>query len=137
MKKVIKILLIGLFIFTVTQNAYSTPLTYEMRPCYTVVSDPWTVPPLVLPGGDLDGVGAIFVSRDDGSFLLSGALLPTGRHLITAAHGFTDNNGLFNTNDASIIFQGEFGPTVINALNYYAITANNGWHHFCYAPKIE
>ena len=80
-------------------------------PMYTTVDDP--AKHVVLPGGDLDGVGKIILTRSDGTFLCSGALLSTGLHVLTAAHCVTNSFGNFVLTSATVTFEGDSGTETV------------------------
>jgi len=79
-------------------------------PMYTTVDDPANH--VVDSGGSLDGVGKIELTRSDGTFLCSGALLSTGLHVLTAAHCVTDDFGNFVLNSATVTFEGKKTETI-------------------------
>ena len=59
--------------------------TAVVRPLYTTVDDPANY--IVSPGGSLDGVGKLLlIQENDQEIGCSGSLLPTGEHVLTAAH---------------------------------------------------
>jgi len=88
------------------------------RTLLTTVDDPNTH---LTPIGDpYDGVARLFLPNSDGNtYLCSGALLPTGQHVLTAAHCVTDDFG----NDALLgggtaTFAGDLGPEIINIIDF-------------------
>ncbi len=85
-------------------------LTAIAVPMYTTVDDPANH--VVGSGGSLDGVGKIILTRSDGTFLCSGALLSTGLHVLTAAHCVTDDFGNFVLNSATVTFEGTVTETI-------------------------
>ena len=85
-------------------------LTAIAVPMYTTVDDPANH--VVGSGGSLDGVGKIILTRSDGTFLCSGALLSTGLHVLTAAHCVTDDFGNFVLNSATVTFEGTPTETI-------------------------
>ena len=87
-------------------------ITATVRPLYTTVDDPANH--IVGPGGPLDGVGKLSLHRIDGTFICSGSLLPTGEHVLTAAHCVTDENGIINLFAGTVTFFGDSGTEVIS-----------------------
>jgi len=81
-------------------------------PLYTTVDNPSNH--IVSPGGNLDGVAKIILTRTDGIFLCSGGLLTTGMHVLTAAHCVTDDFGNFNLVSSTVTFEGDFGTETLN-----------------------
>jgi hypothetical protein len=70
---------------------------------------------IIEPGQGLDGIAKLMIDTSTASFLCSGALLASGRHLVTAAHCVTDPNGMpdlialaaiFETSDAVSLVAG-------------------------------
>ena len=80
-------------------------------PMYTTVDDPANH--VVGSGGSLDGVGKIILTRSDGTFLCSGALLTTGLHVLTAAHCVTDSLGNFILISSTVTFEGDLGNEIV------------------------
>ncbi len=87
-------------------------ITAVARPLYTTVDNPANH--IVGPGGSLDGVGKLSLHRIDGTFICSGSLLPTGEHVLTAAHCVTDENGIINLFAGTVTFFGNSGTEVIS-----------------------
>jgi len=87
-------------------------ITAAVRPLYTTVDDPANH--IVGPGGYLDGVGKLLLNRIDGTFICSGSLLPTGEHVLTAAHCVTDENGIINLFAGTVTFFGNSGTEKIS-----------------------
>ncbi|GEM_PF-1125327 len=88
------------------------------RALLTTVDDPNNH---LTPFGDpYDGVPRLLLPNSDGNtYLCSGALLPTGQHVLTAAHCVTDEFG----NDAlesggTATFAGVSGPEIINISDF-------------------
>jgi len=80
-------------------------ITAAVRPLYTTADDPANH--IVGPGGLLDGVGKLSLIRDNGKTIgCSGSLLPTGEHVLTAAHCVTDDDGIFNLSSGTVTFFG-------------------------------
>lgn len=72
---------------------------------------------IVSPGNGFDGVVSLSLQTDLGRFDCSGSLLPSGQHILTAAHCLTDNFGLNITNGATAFFDlptGKFGIKTAN-----------------------
>ena len=90
----------------------SENMTATAKPLYTTVDDPSNH--VVSAGGELDGIGLLFLETTDGGFLCSGVLLPTGMHVLTAAHCVTDESGIFNLVSGTVTFEDESGPETIN-----------------------
>ena len=68
------------------------------------------------PTGDFSGVVELSININGSSFLCTGALLSTGRHILTAAHCLQDNSN--NTaGSASATFQLSTGDVTINSSN--------------------
>lgn len=55
-------------------------------------------------GGVYDGIAALFVSRSDGNFLCTGALLAGTNNVLTAAHCLADGTGTNITNGVLAVF---------------------------------
>ena len=87
-------------------------ITATVRPLYTTVDDPANH--IVGPGGPLDGVGKLLLHRIDGTFICSASLLPTGEHVLTAAHCVTDENGIINLFAGTVTFFGNSRTEVIS-----------------------
>jgi len=76
-------------------------LTYESRTNLITtqpivpagVDDPYNIRHRPTYGGDYSGVARLILDTTQGAFLCSGALLTTGRHILTAAHCVTDASG--------------------------------------------
>jgi len=95
-------------------------------PMYTTFDDPANH--VVSSGGSLDGVGKIILTRSDGTFLCSGALLSTGLHVLTAAHCVTNSFGNFILNSATVTFEGDSGTetVTVDVANSAAHSRYNG-----------
>ena len=96
-------------------DVQASSFSYEIFPYIVTVDDPANH--VVSPGGPLDGVGDVIVSRTDGTFRGSGTLLPTGRHVLTAAHLVTDDSGLFILDSGTVKFEGDSGSVTIPIAN--------------------
>lgn len=92
------------------------PLGFEVQPRYTRAGDPdgGVVP----AGGPLDGVARLDITWPSATVGCSGALLQTGRHVLTAAHCLTDDAGALNVTSASVTFEGDGGTHSIPATAY-------------------
>ena len=81
------------------------------RTFLTTVDDPSNH--LTPSGNPHDGVALLSVSLTDGDFWCSGTLLPTGEHILTAAHCITDISGNYNLLSGSATFEGDGGTVTI------------------------
>jgi len=98
----------------------------EYRPLYTTVDDPSNH--IVGPGGTLAGVGELLTFRPgEGTFRCSGALLPTGLHILTAAHCVTNNSGVVNPGtNGDVLFETATGDVIIDFANFIVHPAWDG-----------
>lgn len=94
------------------------------RPLYTTYGNPGDYE--TGPGGSLDGVGKLILTRTDFTVGCSGALLSTGIHVLTAAHCVTDNNGNLNLVSGDVTFEGD-SSTVSIAVNAGATSVHPDW----------
>lgn len=82
----------------------------------------------VIPGGnEVNPNGSIVrldIARPGKTVLMTGTLLPTRRHILTAAHGLTDSAGNFDVLSSTITFHMEGGPETRQGLRYYV---HSGW----------
>ncbi len=90
-------------------NADSIIFGYEFRPLYTTVDDPANH--VVPRGGRLDGVADLIINTTAGFFRCSGSLLPSGRHVLSNAHCFTNSVGIPITNSVAVTFERDSGNT--------------------------
>ena len=74
---------------------------------------------IVNPGNGFDGVVSLSLQTDIGRFGCSGSLLPSGRHILTAAHCLTDDFGLNLTKGATAFFTLPTGKFGINTANIF------------------
>jgi len=92
----------------------------EIKLLYTTVDDPSFH--IVGPGGPLAGVGSLlFLDPAEGIFGCTGALLPTGIHILTAAHCVTDFSrvsipGLIG----NVLFETATGDVIIDFASFEA-----------------
>jgi len=80
--------------------------TATIAPKLTTAGDPanYTVP----PGGFSDGVAGLILDVPGPFFALcTGSLLPTGRHVLTAAHCVSDEFGAQNVTEGTATFRGD------------------------------
>ena len=75
-------------------------------------------------GGPYDGVARLVLNFSFGTFGCSGALLNTGRHILTAGHCVTDFFGAELPNSASATFITASGTTSVAAAAYHVFS---GW----------
>lgn len=85
-----------------------------VQPWYTTFGDPSNY--LTPRGNPYDGVGDLILTRSDFTVRCSGALLPTGTHVLTAAHCVTDDAGKFNLLSGYVKFEDESGDVIINVV---------------------
>ena len=90
-------------------------LTAFVLPLYTTFGDPSGY--VTSPGGTLDGVGDLILTRSDFTVRCSGALLPTGKHVLTAAHCITDDRGRLNLQSGYVTFEGDSGNEQIDVIS--------------------
>jgi len=84
----------------------------EFRPLYTTVNDPSFH--IVGPGGTLAGVGDLIIFvPGEGFFRCSGVLLPTGIHILTAAHCVTSSGVIVPGTTGDVLFETATGDVVI------------------------
>jgi len=84
------------------------------RPLITTVDDPANH---VTPnGGVYNGVGMLILKRSDFSGLIgcSGSLLPTGQHVLTAAHCVADGSGKLVLTSGDVYFDADPTPVVVS-----------------------
>jgi secreted trypsin-like serine protease len=83
-------------------------------------------------GGEQDGVARLIIDTTEGSFLCSGALLGTGRHILTAAHCVTDGFGVLNTLGGTASFAttptGSFTGLLSAPVSIASVAVNPGWN---------
>jgi len=109
---------------------WTAPEGVEIVPYMVTVNPPdfYIVP----PGSGYDGVVLLGLDRSDGFGLGSGTLLPTGYHILTAAHNVCDDNGNLVANNVEVVFgsptglPGDLGPTVINSSAIYVLPGYDG-----------
>ncbi len=98
-------------------------LSYEYAPRLTVADDPALHE--VAPGGAYDGVGRLVVEWSGGTRVgCSGALMPGGRHVLTAAHCLTDGSGALVATGGTVRFEGDAGTYDIALSAFYV---HPGW----------
>ncbi len=89
-------------------------ITAYARTLYTTLDDPVNHE----SGSLFYGVARLSLPSSDGNtYGCSGSLLSTGKHVLTAAHCVTDNNGVVNLlSGGTATFQGTFGTETIGIL---------------------
>jgi len=90
-------------------------LTAFVLPLYTTFDAPFLH--ITSAGGTLDGVGELILTRSDFTVRCSGALLPTGKHVLTAAHCITDDRGRLNLLSGYVTFEGDLGDEKIDVIS--------------------
>ena len=87
------------------------------RPLITTVDDPANH--VTSNGGANDGVGVLILKRSDFSGLIgcSGSLLPTGQHVLTAAHCVTDDSGNLVLTSGDVYFEGDDGVNQVSVVS--------------------
>ena len=88
------------------------------RPLITTIGDPFDPRYITGSGGANDGVGMLILQRSDFSDLIgcSGSLLPTGQHVLTAAHCVTDDIGDLVLTSGDVYFEGDLGVYKISVV---------------------
>ena len=81
---------------------------------------------LAAPGTGFDGVVGLTVSRTDGIFGCSGALLSSGSFILTAAHCISDFSGQVNVTSSSVFFTLPGGSQVLPGADYFVHPLWNG-----------
>jgi len=88
---------------------------------------------LVSPGTGYDGVVQLNINRTDNDFFCTGSLLPTGLHILTAAHCLTQDTigteeipGAFVTEGAKVFFDLPTGRSELDAAEFYVNPLWNG-----------
>jgi len=76
-----------------------------VMPLYTTFGSPSDY--VTSRGDPLDVVGELILTRSDFTVRCSGALLPTGKHVLTAAHCVTDDRGRLNLQYGFVTFEGD------------------------------
>jgi len=90
-------------LFASTLGMVATLATGMRSQAITVAGDPTDY--IVSPGTGFDGVVQLSLNIINTSVgRCTGSLLPTGLHILTAAHCLTDNNGTFNIESGLAIF---------------------------------
>jgi Ca2+-binding RTX toxin-like protein len=107
-----------------TQYAEFGNLRAEIRPLYTTFDDPSFH--IVGSGGPLTGVGDLLIVTDAGTFRCSGALLPSGIHVLTAAHCITNGAGVVTATSATVRFERSVGPEIISVSTFTKHPSWNG-----------
>ncbi len=95
------------------------------RPLYTTFGDPAEY--VTAAGGTYDGVGDLILTRTDFTVRCSGALLPTGTHVLTAAHCVTDDRGNLILDSGFVTFEGDQATVSIN-VNAAATKVHPDWN---------
>lgn len=95
-------------------TSYATSLNAQVKYLYTTATDNPN-DRIVAPGGFLDGVGDIRFVDPTGGSNFTGALLWTGRHVLTAAHALTDPSGdIADIWTSQVTFNGDLGAVALN-----------------------
>ncbi|MUG91527.1 trypsin-like serine protease [Scytonema sp. UIC 10036] len=89
----------------------------ENRPRYVTVGDP--AHSVIHPGTGFDGVVDLVIKTDLETFGCSGSLLTSGRHILTAAHCFTDGSQNIIANSIQAFFDLPTGSTSIKSANLF------------------
>ncbi|GAA6617930.1 trypsin-like serine protease [Scytonema sp. NUACC26] len=92
-------------------------LENEKRPRYVTAENP--VHAVINPGMGFDGVVDLLIKSDTENFGCSGSLLTSGRHILTAAHCFTDGNQNIITNSIKVFFDLPTGSTSRKSANLF------------------
>ncbi|MFO1188804.1 MAG: trypsin-like serine protease [Alphaproteobacteria bacterium] len=97
-------------------------ISYQAQTRYVTADDPANHE---VPAGGFSGVAALTITRSDGTFLCSGALLGSGRHVVTAAHCVTNGAGALTATSVAAKFTLAGGDeTVLSS----AITVHPSWN---------
>ncbi|ELR98342.1 trypsin-like serine protease [Gloeocapsa sp. PCC 73106] len=98
------------------------------QPLYTTTINSFNPIYLVNPDEGFDGVADIFLSSPNSpiSERCSGSLLSTGKHVLTAAHCLTNNQGRINISNAEVNFDIPSGRITFNVPSNQ-ITLAPGW----------
>ena len=91
----------------ISSYAANPPLTFldwTARNFVVTAGDPNDPRYATMPGTGYDGVAALFIAREDGNFLCTGALLSGTMNLLTAAHCLSDASGRNITSSVTAVF---------------------------------
>lgn len=93
------------------------PIVNGMEPRYVTAGNPEDY--VVQPGTGFDGVVRLFLETTLDNFDCSGSLLTSGRHILTAAHCFTDDFGSNITTATTAFFDLPTGAVAVDVANFF------------------
>lgn len=95
---------VGTVISSYASNPPGSFLEWTARNFVVTAGNPNDPMYATMKGTGYDGVAALFIQRDDGNFLCTGALLSGTMNLLTAAHCLSDHTGKNITNSVTAVF---------------------------------